>query len=172
MWQWILSLMVILQPSAPWKATYEGTARAIDDVAHAEPAYAGDDGPERTAALLVSIAWYESRFDPRAVLEDADGASLGLFQVHDSNLHRLRIVHPDALEDPRASARAALFLIRESFRVCGKRPADELLAMYASGRGRCDVPEGVRASRRRMRLAATMLRERAPYWTEDAAYGW
>ena len=163
---WILQLMVLLQPAAPWRGTYAGTARAIDDAAHEAPLYPGEDGVERTAALLVAVAWRESRFDPMARATDCCGESLGLFQVHGTNARRLGLMGVNELFDPLTNARAALALLAESLRICARTPEDERLSEYASGRALCDVPEAVRDSRAKARIAARLMRERPPYWSE------
>ena len=63
MQSWIISIMIALQPVAitPWASTYATTADAIARAASAEPLFAGESGPARTAALLISVSWYESR---------------------------------------------------------------------------------------------------------------
>ena len=169
---WIFSLMVLLQPAAPWRGTYERTARAIDDAAHEAPLYPGEDGVERTAALLVAVAWRESRFDPMARATDCCGESLGLFQVHGTNARRLGLMGVSELFDPLTNARAALALLAESLRICAKSLPDERLAEYASGLALCDVPEAVRDSRAKTRIAARLLREHPPFWSEASVSGW
>jgi hypothetical protein len=161
---WILSLMQLLVPHAPYADTFPATAAAIEKVAHEDPLYEGDDGVVRTVAELVSLSFHESRFDPRAV--DKGGTSYGLTQVDVSNLTSLGLAKPEQLFDPETNLRAALKLMRISHRVCRWRPADDALANYASGGGTCSVPEGLEASRRRMRLAAALLRKHPPRWID------
>jgi hypothetical protein len=171
MW-WVLALMVSLQPEAPWRSTYGGTAIAIDAAAHEAPLYPGEDGPERTAALLVAVSWRESRFDPMAVATDCCGTSLGLLQVHDTNARRLGLMGVNELFDPLTNARAALVLLAESLRICAALPEPDRLSEYAVGRAVCDAPAGVRDSRAKVRLAVRLLREHPPFWSEAAASGW
>lgn len=158
---WILSLMVMLQPAAPWRASYEVTAAAIDRAAHAAPLYAGDEGIERTAADLVALTWFESRFDPNAIGDH--GRSLGLAQIGVSNLNALRLGR-DALFDIDANLRAALQLMKISHLVCRVRPKEERLSHYASGGGDC--VHGTRESVHRTKLAARLLARHRVYWTE------
>ncbi len=57
---WVLSLMVGLQPTAPWLKSYAESSAAIVEASIEAPLFAGDDGQGKTAALLVSIARSES----------------------------------------------------------------------------------------------------------------
>jgi len=163
---WILSLMQLLVPHAPYADTFPQTAAAIDQVAHESPLYDDDDGIVRTAAELVSLAFHESRFDPRAV--DKEGTSLGLAQVDVSNLANLGLERREQLFDPLTNLRAALRLMKISHRLCRFRPLEDALANYASGGGTCAVPEGLVASRRRMRLALKLLKKHPPWWVETS----
>lgn len=160
---WILMLMLALVPHAPYESTFPATAAAIDRAAHEAPLYAGEDGPARTAAELVAVAWFESRFDPRAVGDH--GASLGLFQVGKSNVQRLGVAMDD-LFDPYRAARAALTMMRASFAVCRVNPKEERLAHYAAGGNDCT--RGGRESRHRTALASHLLRAHRVIWVERA----
>jgi hypothetical protein len=165
---WILSLMHLLVPQhAPYADTFPATAAAIDKVAHEEPLYDDDDGVVRTAVELVSLAFHESRFDPRAVAKD--GSSFGLTQIDTSNLATLGLTRKEELFDIETNLRAALKLMRISHRICRGRPPEDGLANYASGGGTCSIPQGLIESRRRMRLAAALLRKHPPQWVEMAA---
>jgi hypothetical protein len=149
--QWIVGLMVGLEPSAPWRDTFERSAEAIARVSESEPVFE-ERGEERTAALLVAIAWYESRFKPTA--RSKDGQFLCLFQVD-----KQRLPDPQkALADPEVCARAAIKIVRASLQRCARSPADDRLAMFTSGA--CD--RGVLDSRYRMFLAGKLLREHPP----------
>jgi hypothetical protein len=86
-----------------------------------------------------------------------------------SNLANLGLTKKEQLFDVETNLRAALKLMRISHRICRRRPPEDGLANYASGGGTCDVPEGLVASRRRMKLAATLLRRHRPRWVEPAA---
>ena len=145
---WVVSLMVALEPSAPWRDTYEKSAEAIARVAQSDPLF-GERSEERTAALLVAIAWYESRLRPTA--KSKDGQFLCLYQLHRGHL-------PDpqrALDEPEVCTRAAIKIIRASLQQCAARPADDRLAQFVSGA--CD--KGLVDSRYRMFLAGKLLRE-------------
>jgi hypothetical protein len=161
---WILSLMQLLVPRAAYADTFPATAAAIEKVAHESPLYDDDDGVVKTVAELVSLSFHESRFDPRAV--DKTKQSLGLAQVDVSNLASLGIASKEELFDPETNLRAALKLMKISHRLCGRRPPEDGLANYASGGGTCSVPEGLAASRQRMKFAAALLRRHPPRWIE------
>jgi membrane-bound lytic murein transglycosylase MltF len=156
--------MQLLVPHAPYADSFPATAAAIEKVAHEAPLYDDDDGVVRTVAELVSLSFHESRFDPRAV--DKTGQSVGLAQVDVSNLANLGLSKREELFDPETNLRAALKLMRISHRLCSYRPAEDGLANYASGGGTCSVPEGLVASRRRMRFAAALLKRHPPRWVD------
>jgi hypothetical protein len=148
--QWVVGLMVALEPSAPWRGTYEKSAEAIARVAESEPLWgASEQGEERTASLLVAIAWYESRLKPTAKSKDVQ--FLCLYQVDKRHL-----ADPQkALDDPEVCTRAAIKIVRQSLEHCAKLPADDRLAQFMSGT--CD--KGIADSRYRMFLGGKLLRE-------------
>jgi hypothetical protein len=149
MFAWVLSLMIAVQPNAPWRDTYESTAHAIAKVvAEEEPLFAGELGRERTAAVLVSIAWFESTFNPAAVGDH--GRSRGLYQIQGEG----------ELSDPVEATRVALRLVRASFRVCRARTMDERLGWYAAGGKDCE--RGLRESRHRLLKAKWLVKNRPP----------
>ncbi len=146
--QWVVGLMVALEPSAPWRATFEKSAEAIARVAESDSLWS-DHGEERTAALLVAIAWYESRLKSNA--KSKDGQFLCLYQVDKRHL-----ADPQkALDDPEVCTRAAIKIVRQSLEKCDKQPFEERLAQFMSGA--CD--KGTTDSRYRMFLAGKLLRE-------------
>ena len=161
---WILSLMQLLVPHAPYVDTFPATAAAIEKVAHEAPLYDDDDGVVRTVAELVALSYCESHFDPRAV--DKTKTSFGLTQIDASNLKNLGLKSHEQLFDAETNLRAAIALMKISHRLCRWRPREDALANYASGGGTCAVPEGLVASRRRMKLAAALLRRHPPHWVE------
>jgi hypothetical protein len=72
----------------------------------------------------------------------------------------------EQLFDAETNLRSALKLMQISHRLCRQRPLEDGLANYASGGGTCTVPEGLVASRRRMRLAMTLLKKHPPRWVD------
>lgn len=168
---WVMSLMVMLQPSAPWRDTYDRTAYAIEDAARVAPLPGEADREARvveTVAELVAVTYFESHFDPIAVGDH--GQSLGLAQIGVSNLTALGLNRSQLLE-PEWNLYAAAEFLKQSHRTCRGRPPDEQLAAYATGRGLCRVPEGVRASKNRIRKARALLLARPPFWTESSGAG-
>lgn len=161
---WIVSLILYLH-GAVAASTAHQIAESIDAAAEARPLYRGDFAVERTIAELVAIAHREGHFEINAIGSDGFGESYGLYQIHETNLKRLGITREEALSDPKAQTEAALTLLRESHRVCHNVPLEEQLAHYASGRGRCDIPEAVADSRNRMQLALRLFARR-PRWIE------
>jgi hypothetical protein len=145
---WVVGLLVSQEPQAPWRGSYTKTAEAIARVAESEPLF-DQRGEERTAALLVAIAWYESRFKPNAV--SANKQYLCLFQIDKRHL-----ADPDkALADQEVCARAAIKIIRASLQKCASKPENDRLAIFMSGA--CD--RGVAESRYRMFLAQKLVKE-------------
>jgi transglycosylase-like protein with SLT domain len=155
MTEWILALMLSLaslEGPAEWRDTYRTTAIAIADVARETPLFEGDDG-RKTAALLVAIAWHESRFRQDAVGDK--GRSHCLVQISNSNFDSLGVTREE-LQDPKVCLRAGIRMIKESFRVCREYPLLERLGWYASGGAGC---RGTRASRLRMGLAQKLAKQ-------------
>lgn len=64
----VLDMMTKAVPPAkvPWGDTYSTSAEAIATAANNAPLFAGDDGPARTAAIMVGVADMESKLDPKA----------------------------------------------------------------------------------------------------------
>lgn len=143
----VLSWMLALQPQAAWLSEYWEEAVAISVASEARPLFRGDEvasGAERTAAVLVAVAFEESRF--RANATGDHGQSRSAWQVS-------RYWGEPVTID--GQALLALDLMRESFRVCRARPVEERLSWYAAGGSGCD--RGHAASVRRMRLAERLL---------------
>jgi len=153
-----LAMMVSAQPTAPWRATYQSTADAFAKSAASDPLFDDVDGPERTVAFYVGLAWFESTLKPDAVGDK--GHSVCLFQINDSNFEGLGVTRDTLLNGVRDGERvvrtpqevctgAANRMIRRSFHVCRARPLDERLGWYAAGGPDCD--RGLTQSRHRVR---------------------
>lgn len=149
--------MISLQPpsEAPWGDRFEDVATAIDTAANENPVFGT---PERTAAVLTSVAFFESHFNPDALGDCTKGRprtlatcqSVGAFQI--SKAH----ASAEVLVDPLSAARQALRLMGTSVNICRARPLSERLGWYAWGRVGCY--HSLDKSRHRMALAATLLR--------------
>ncbi len=144
---WILSLMRLLQPHAPWLASYEATAKGIQDGATSSPVFSGENGIERTIAVDVSLAWFESRFDSHAVGDH--GTAHGLYQVH--------AIEPETVKEQTVQANA---MIKQSFKACVNRVKEEWLGWYAAGGNDCN--RGLRESRHRMLKAFWLFKNHPP----------
>jgi hypothetical protein len=151
---WVLAVMNRLQPVAPyaWIQTYSETADAIAEASNNDPLFAGEDGPMRTAALLLAIAYKESRFKPTAVGDH--GHSYGLFQIQPQTAN----LTANVLLVPREAAPVAINLIRTSFRVCGHAGWHDRLSWYCHGGNGCHKG-GNQASQNRIMLAEKIIRE-------------
>jgi L,D-peptidoglycan transpeptidase YkuD (ErfK/YbiS/YcfS/YnhG family) len=143
--------MLAAQPEAPWKVSYLRTAEAIAAVVEAkEPVFEGEDGRKKTAALLVAIAWAESRFNATAVGDQ--GRSVGLYQLFESNVPTPEgFYRVDILGNPDNATRVAYRMVRYSLEFCGKYPALNRLGAYTGGT--CTGERAVWASQYRMKLA-------------------
>lgn len=147
---WVVGLLAALEPNAPYRSTYEKTAEAIARVSESEPLFpVEEEGEERTATLLVSLAWYESRLRPDA--KSKNGRWYCLYQLEKGWLPNAK----QSLVDPEMCTRAAVKVIRQSMTTCKSRPLTERLAYFTSGR--CD--RGGVESRYRMFLASKLLKE-------------
>jgi hypothetical protein len=124
------------------------TARAIAEATErSAPLFPGPEGRARTTALLVAVAYHESRFRPDVVGDR--GRSFGLFQLQRGGASNV---------DPAVAAPRALASLRASMRACRDHPEDERLAAYALGR--CD--RGLEASRDRARLGRALFAGHPP----------
>jgi hypothetical protein len=138
----VLALCTMLTSSCP-----ERFAEAVATVVReAPPLYRDDESRERTAALVVAVAWYESAFRLDAVGDQ--GRSVCAMQIY----HGSRSL----LTDPEGCIRAGLRKLRASIAACPDAP----LAVYA--RGKCRSAEGKRISAHRMQLANRLYRESRP----------
>jgi hypothetical protein len=136
--KWVLALMLALRAQygekAPaWADSYESTAAAIAATCEGQSLDRGSQ--DWCAAVLVDLAWHESRLNPGALGDG--GKAHGLFQVHTSEHGMLNSA------DPAIQSEGALKLVKASWEVCGGRPVDERLAWYLTGRGACNRALGV-----------------------------
>jgi hypothetical protein len=104
--------------------------------------------PKRTAALLASVAWHESRFRIRAKGANHD---CGAFQQVAATAAECELLRSDVLY----AARVALAAIDTSMRACG---AARMLNMYATG----NCTDGQRVTDSRKARAEQLLRVKEP----------
>ncbi len=161
-----LAMMTSAQPSAPWRDTYPTTAAACATSAHERPLFAGVDGEQKSVALLVSVAWFESTFNPRAegdgncLVRDAPTGrcvkrgpahSFCLGQIGDSNFAALNVTREELLDDVNACVGAMNTMLRQSLQICRERPEEDRLGWYAAGGDGCS--RGLIVSGHRVRKA-------------------
>jgi hypothetical protein len=164
---WVLAVMFKMQPTnAPGVLhSYAETSEAIAQASSEFPLFKGEDGPRKTAALLLAIAWYESRFNPTAIGDH--GQSVGLFQIQIATAKELHSdVTGNMLLSPRDAAPIALAVIRESYRVCGRAGWDEKLGWYAAGGNGCK-DAGKQKSIHRMHMAERIRKNYPEHFEDD-----
>ncbi len=136
---------------------YGEVAAAIAKASSEDSLFPGkEDGSKLTAAILVSLAWHESRFRKDAVGDQ--GRSFGLYQIQPPTAR----VKSTLLTRPRDASFIAIDLIRSSIRHCiqEKRHWSEALAWYAaSSPYGSRLPVVVQKSKSRMALAAKLYEE-------------
>ena len=150
---WILSLMVALQPEAPWKDTYPATAAAINQVVSAQPSIFTDDheGRAKIASVLVALPGPSRHSSQPRLARTASAAFTRSAEKRDAS-------------DPLKASRVALDLVRESFRLCRARRVEERLAVYAAGGTSCKDPPALALSKSRFRIwkALVLVKQHPP----------
>mgnify|MGYP003578570676 CR=1 FL=1 len=169
---WLWGLMMILQPHAPWKATFKETATAIPEIAEAEPLFAGKDGPAKSPLLALSTGDFESALKPDAEGDCGHegpckpgevGNSVCFGQVGVSNLKALSVTRAAMQENIRVCVRAMWTMLKGSLAVCRARPLEERLAHYTAGGDGCSTNEdAVRKSKHRVLKAQLLFRRYPP----------
>jgi len=165
---WILKMMLILQPAnvTPWAETYASTAEVFANEAISAPLFSGESAAIKTASVLISVAWYEGRFDPQAkgdCKEKKNGKcvsapqSICMFQIGISNLSGLHVTQEELLSDVAKCTRSARTMMKISFGVCKSLGFEESLGHYASGGDTCG---GLRESRNRIKTAMWLFGKR------------
>jgi hypothetical protein len=168
----VLSAMRTLEPSSPYDATFETTAYAVADESTRSPLFAGEEGAARTAALVTSVAWFESRFQPDAAgdcdrttregtcAKGARPSSFCLLQINASNHRALGVTADELRTDAATCVRAGLRMMRQSFAACRALPLEERLDWYAGGGPTCAAPseDARRKSRHRVAKAIWIYR--------------
>lgn len=148
----VMGALYKLEPYSPHVPQFAEISEAITQAANHDPLFPEDkDGCRKTAAILVAVAWFESRFHPNAVGDN--GRSFGLFQIQPPTGK----VPSNVLLNPRTSAYIAVDLIRQSFTACAKRPYEERLSWYVSSNGCPTHPVIVKKSMDRLLMATRIL---------------
>ncbi len=154
--RFVLALMTAIrleygEAEAPWSATYETTADAI--ATRCQDARVDGGGADWCAALAVTMAFHESRFNPDASHDS--GAGAGLFGTHAATLGR------PVPQEQEGQVDAFLQLFHTSAKICAARPLGDRLGWYAAGGSGCE--RRLELSRFRMHQAARLLKSHP--WT-------
>ncbi len=158
---WVLALVLDRAATdktpAKFADTYASTAAAIAKVASASPL--PGHTVEETAAEIVSVAWFESHFQPDAVGDCTDaknfpvscrkpGATPHSFcavQINETNFRGYGTTRAEVLGSIERCLEIGLRIMRDSYRVCAGRPAGEKLAFYAAGGYGCSTKKDATA---------------------------
>lgn len=156
----LMAMLYHLEPNSPHVPRYGEIALAIEKASNQDPLFPQHEaGSEATAAILVSLAWHESRFHPNIVGDN--GKSFGLFQIQPPTAK----LQANVLLQPATASFIAIDLIRSSFSYCSDRPWVERLSWYiASGRGCRDPhPVVVKKSMQRLMVAQQLFAKFFPH---------
>lgn len=159
--------MIDAQPTAPWRSTYESTAVSIARAANANPLPFSADREERTAALLVSVAWFESAFKQNAegdfvgVGSSRRPTSFCLLQVAESNFRALKVTRDEVQTNIDRCVDAGLRMMHVSWAVCRGEPLERRMDHYAAGGPTCARPRHDEGGHR-IRKAQALYRRRPP----------
>lgn len=148
----VFAALMKIAPFGPFVPQYAEVSEAITQASNQDPIFPGDkEGCKKTAAILIALAWYESRFHPNAVGDN--GRSFGLFQIQPPTAK----VQSNLLTNPRTASFIAVDLVRRSFSACEKRPYEERLSWYVSSSGCPSHPVIVKKSMDRLLMATSIL---------------
>lgn len=171
---WVLALMQKAEPTyeqSPWRDTFASTATAIARAAERHPLPLGDDSAERTAAMLVGVAFYESHFQPDAEGDRpklADGTrgrarSVCAMQIHETNFAAMKVTRAELLGDIQRCIDTGLEMLHISFSVCRAKPLERRIAHYAGGGNGCPTNgEATSKSEHRVRKALELFKAVPP----------
>jgi len=167
---WVLALMLKAEPNheqSPWRDTYASTAAAIARAADKHPLPLGDDSAERTAAMLVGVAFYESHFQQDAEgdrIKLAGGAlgrarSVCAMQIHETNFAAMKVTRGELMGNIQRCVDTGLEMLHISFSVCRGKPLEQRVAHYAGGGNGCPTNgEATSKSEHRVRKALELFK--------------
>lgn len=155
------------------KARYEEFASVVARVAYdpaEKPLFDGPDGRAKTAAVMLSVAFYESGFRRDVATGKGKhargdhGRSCTPWQFNiGTGKNAYGHTCDELLADQDQAARDALQVLRSAMRGCTGLPVEERLSMYLTGR--CEG--GVVAARSRWSTAVRWLGRRTETWHDD-----
>ncbi len=129
---------------------------AIAEVVQAErPLFANDESREKTASLIVAVAWREGSLRTNVIGDCVEKTKDGACIAHPRSFCTMQIHassggNSSLNDDPKKCILAGLSMLRSSMRACTEHP----LAFYAGGPAGCASPRAQRISRDRLALAA------------------
>ncbi len=144
----VLAALNKIEPFGPFVPQYGELSEAIAQASNEDPLFPEDEhGCRKTAAILIAVAWYESRFQPNAV--GNQGKSFGLYQIRP-----VEGVPSNAVTNPRSASFVVIDQIRTSFEACKNQPYGERLLCYVSSNGPASTKqEAVKKSYDRLLMA-------------------
>lgn len=125
----VMKMMHVFNAAATEIRDFGEISEAIARAATQDPIFPEiEEGARVTAAMLVALAWHESRFRRSAVGDQ--GRSFGLYQIQ-PGVHK---VDSKMLTLPSSASFVAIDLMRQSVKWCftNKRPWTHILAWYAA----------------------------------------
>ncbi len=177
---WVLALMMELEPKSPYRETFERSALAIARAAERSPLPGLNE--ERTVGILVSVAWFESRFQPNAEGDCDKSTEAGIcakgskphsfcmLQISESNFKGWRTSREEVQSNIDQCVAIGLGIMRQSFQVCSRQPLEGRLRHYAGGGDGCSPSEDAgRKSANRIKKAVFLISHfPAPRIAQDA----
>lgn len=140
---WVLAAMTSLAPGRDHTALADAIVTVAEERA---PLFVGDADRQRTAALMVAVAFRESSFRNDAIGDK--GRARCAFQ--------LWAAPREVLTDPLLCTRIAHERLAESMTICGSKNP---LGIYAAGPKGCKSEKAKRISRDRIALAKRLVRD-------------
>jgi len=164
-------VMKVLYAIEPYSVHHGEVSEAIAEASNQDPLFPGrEDGCFRTAAILVAIAWLNSRFQPTLVGEN--GKAFGLYQIQPPTANVLgKGVTTNMLTNVRDASFVAIDLIRQSMIECADRSWEERLSWFCSSPNGEDRATLMKRSLSRMLLADKIVRDHFPEFAALAKPG-
>jgi hypothetical protein len=155
-------LMKVLYAIEPYSPHHGEVSEAIAQAANSDPLFPSrQDGCLRTAAILIAIAWYGSRFQPTLVGDN--GKSFGLYQIQPPSANALgKLVTTNMLTNVRDASLVAIDLIRQSMVEDGNKSWEERLSWFCSTPECRDRSTLLKKSFTRMLFADKIVRDHFP----------
>lgn len=127
------TLMRALYAIEPYCTSHGEISEAIARAANQDPLFPNRyDGCYRTAAILIALAWYGSRFQPTIVT--GNGQIFGLYGIRPPKTDaRGKPITSNILTNPHDASLIVIDLVRQSMMADKKRVWEERLFSYCDG---------------------------------------